>query len=630
MARKLPGLRRELDARALFSVAYGEIASSIYFALGVIAANALGFTPLVLLVVGVVFLIVSLSYAEGTAALPEAGGAATFVRRAANDLAGFLTGWALFLDYLIVISLSALFLPHYLAGALQIGTIDRRPWDIVLAVGVIVLVAIVRLVRRPSLYGIGFVVPGLDLLTQLVLVVLGFAFLFSPHALVRGTSLGTHPTWHALAFSVPLAMLAFTGLETVANLAEEARRPGVDLPRSVFGGIATVVGLYVAIALVAVSAFPGPQTELGTRFIRAPLLGVADRLRHELPWGTGHVLRVYVGLTGALLLLAAVTTSISGFTRLAYSLGEHGQLPRSFGRLSRRAHVSPQAIIAVTVISSAIVIATPFLRHDVATLASIFSFGVLLAFTAAQVAVIKLRIAEPDLPRPYRAPFGIAIGRAEIPLPAIVGAISTFVIWIVALATHPAARYAGPAWLAVGGVVYVLVRVNRGEGLMERVETPAERAVETAVTFRRILVPMKLGVIGEEMLATAIRLAGEHGAEVQALHVIRVPLEQPLDAPMIDDEERAEASLAEAKLLGADHDVTVEGATVRSRAIGNAIVERAVEVGADLIVLGSAPRWRRQSRFFSPTVDYVLRKAPCEVLIVAFPQSVLDEELAAT
>ena len=141
---------------------------------------------------------------------------------------------------------------------------------------------------------------------------------------------------------------------------------------------------------------------------------------------------------------------------------------------------------------------------------------------------------------------------------------------------------------------------------------------------------MKLGVIGEEMLATAVKLASEHGAEVQALHVIRVPLELPLDAPLIDQDERAEASLAEAKLLGSDFGVTVEGTTVRARAIGHAIVEQAVETGADLIVLGSAPRWRRQSRFFSPTVDYVLRHAPCEVLIVAFPQSVMDEELAAT
>ena len=625
MARKLPSLRRELDARALFSVAYGEIGSSIYFALGVIAVNALGFTPLVLLVAGIVFLIVSLSYAEGTTALPETGGAATFVRRASNDFAGFLTGWALFLDYLIVIALSALDLPHYLAGALQINALGRRPWDMLLAVAVIVLVAAVRLVRRPSFYSFTVLVPALDLLTQLLLVILGFAYLVTPDALTQGTSLGTHPTWHALAFSLPLAMLAFTGLETVANFAAEARRPGVDLPRSLFGGIATVVVLYVAIAVVAVSAFPGPGTELGSRFIQAPLLGIADRLRHELPWGLGHALRVYVGLTGALILAAAVTTSISGFTRLAYSLGEHGQLPRSFGRLSRRAHVSPHAIVAVTVTSIAIVVATPYFHHDVATLASIYSFGVLVAFTAAQLAVIKLRFDEPELERPYRVPFGVRIGRAEVPIPAIVGAIATFVVWIVAMATHPAARYAGPAWLVLGGVVFAAVRHQRGEGLMQRVD--AEQGIDT-LTFRKILVPMKLGIIGEEMIATAIRLADEHGAEVEALHVIRVPLEQPLDAPLHEEDERADASLAEAKLLGEENGVVVEGSTVRSRAIGHAIVERALEVDADLIVLGSAPRWRRQSRFFSPTVDYVLRKAPCEVLIVAFPQSVMDEELS--
>ncbi|HVU78574.1 MAG TPA: universal stress protein [Gaiellaceae bacterium] len=630
MARKLPGLKRELDARALYSVAYGEIASSIYFALGVLAAYALGFTPLVLLVVGALFLIVSTSYAEGTAALPETGGAATFVRRASNDLAGFLTGWALFLDYLIVIALSALFLPRYLAGALQIETLNHGPWDEVFAVCVIALVAAVRLFRRPSLYGAGIVVPILDLLTQLLLVVLGFAFLFSPHALAHGTSLGSNPSWHDLAFALPLAMLAFTGLETVANLAEEARRPGVDIPRSLFGAIATVVTVYVAIAVVAVSAFPGPDTELGHRWIRAPLLGIADHLRHDLPWGLGHVLRFYVGATGALILLVAITTSISGFSRLAYSMGEHGQLPRGFGRMSRRAHVSPHAILSATLVSSAIVVVTSAVKRDVTFLASVFSFGVLLAFTAAQVAVIRLRIVEPDLPRPYRAPFDVRIRGKEVPLPAIVGSVATFAIWIVAMATHPGARYAGPVWLAGGVVLYVAVRASRGEGLLERVEAPDEHPVASSAQYHRILVPMKLGIIGEEMIATAVKLASEHDAEVHALHVIRVPLEQPLDAPMLDEEERAEASLAEAKLLGSDFGVEVKGSTVRARAIGHAIVSEAERLDIDLIVLGSSPRWRRQSRFFSPTVDYVLRRAPCEVLIVAFPQSVMDEELAAT
>jgi APA family basic amino acid/polyamine antiporter len=630
VARKLPGLKRELDARALFSVAYGEIASSIYFALGVLVAHAWGFTPLVLFATGALFLVVSLSYAEGTAALPETGGAATFVRRASNDLAGFLTGWALFLDYLIVMALAALFMPHYVGSAFDAPALERRPWDAIAGVGVILVVAAVRVVRRPSLYGVGFLVPALDLLTQLLLIVLGFVLVFSPHALARGTSLGDTPTWHSLAFSLPLAMLAYTGLETVANLAEEARRPGVDLPRSVFGGIATVVTTSVLIALVAVAAFPGPRTLLGTRWVQAPLEGVATRIGDHLPRALDLALRGYVGVTGALILLAAVTTSISGFSRLAYSLGEHGQLPHVYGRLNRRTRVAPAAIVSAAVVAGGIVALTSVFSRDVAFLASLYSFGVLLAFTAAQLAVIKLRIDEPDLPRPYRAPGSVHLGRAEIPLPALVGAPLTFAIWVVAMATHPAARYAGPAWLAAGVVVFVAVRRSHGEGLMERVVAPDERPVQSPVAYRRILVPMKLGIIGEEMLATAIKLAAEHGAEVHALHVIRVPLEQELDAPMFDEDENAEAALAEAKLLGEDFGVEVEGSTVRARAIGSAIVEHALEVQADVIVLGSAPRWRRQARFFSPTVDYVLRRAPCEVLIVAFPQNVMDEELASS
>ena len=254
----------------------------------------------------------------------------------------------------------------------------------------------------------------------------------------------------------------------------------------------------------------------------------------------------------------------------------------------------------------------------------------LLAFTAAQLAVIKLRVAEPELSRPYRAPFSVPIRGHDIPLPAIVGSAATFAVWVIAVVTHPAARYAGPLWLLAGLVVFVGGRLARGEGLLDHVEAPDEHPVVAAAQFKRILVPMKLGLIGEEMLATAVKLASEHGATVEAVHVIRVPLEQPLDSPMLDEEERAQASLAEAKLLGADFGVTVDGSTIRARAIGQAIVAQAEAVDADLIVLGSAPRWRRQSRFFSPTVDFVLRRAPCEVLIVAFPQSVLDEELAAT
>ncbi len=626
MARKISGLQRVLDAPALFSVAYGEIASSIYVALGIIALHALGLTPEVLAIVGALFLVVSLSYAEGTAAIPETGGAATFVRRAFNDLAGFLTGWALFLDYLIVIALSAFFLPHYLGAAFKVDALGRHPSDLIVAVGVIVGVSAIRLVRRSAFYRYGIVVAVLDLITQLGLVALGFGFLFSGDALTRGVSIGYSPSWHQIAFALPLAMLAYTGLETVANLAEETREPGRDLPRSLFSGIGLVVVIYVAIGLVALSAFPAENgtTQLGTRWLHMPMMGIVAALGGHVPGGLVTALRLYVGLTGAVILLVAVTTSMSGFTRLARSLGEHGQLLRAFGRLNRRTLVPPEAIVAAALISIALLLLTSLFADTVVFLASLFSFGVLAAFTAAQLAVIALRYREPELKRPYRAPLGVRLRGVEVPLPAIVGAAGTFAIFVIAMVTHSGARYGGPIWLAVGLVVYGLVRRERGEGLLERIEAPSEDLPQTE--FHSILVPMKLGLIGEEMIATAVKLAQERSAEVEALHVIRVPLDTAIDAELDLEEESAVAALAEAQLLGADHGVQVRGQTVRARSIGEAIVSEAERSGADLIVLGSAPRWRRQSRFFSPTVEYVLRKAPCEVLVVAFPEGVMEED----
>ena len=617
MARKLGGFERVLDAPALFSVAYGEIASSLYFALGIVAAYALGLTPVVLLGAGVFFLIVSLSYAEGTAAIPETGGAATFVRRAYNDVLGFLTGWALFLDYLIVIALSAIFLPHYLGTALGMDSLRESPADLVVAVCVIAGIAAVRLVRRSQLHSAGLVIAGLDLATQLLIVVLGLALLFSPDALTSGIDVGVSPTWDDLAFALPLALLAFTGLETVANLAEETREPGRTLPRSLFTAIGLVVLLTVVIAAIGLSAFPveNGRTALGEEWLKAPLAGIVDALQDGLPDLVGDALLVYVGITGALVLLAAATTSFSGFTRLAFSLGEHGQLPRSFGRLNRRTLVSPQAILAAAAIAIALVIASGLLSDDVDFLASLYSFGVLLAFAAAQLAVIRLRMSEPDLPRPFRAPIVAPL----IGVPLAIG------VFVVSMVTHSGARYAGPAWLAAGLVVYLVVRAREHRGFFEHVDPASE--LPAGVEFQRVLVPMKLGPIGEEMIATAVALAKERNAEVDAVFVINVPLDHALDAPLHDLEEQAAASLAEAVLLGDEHGVHVEPITVRARSIGRAIVDEARERGADLIMLGSSPRWRRQSAFFSPTVDYVLRHSPCEVLVVAFPQGVLEDVL---
>jgi APA family basic amino acid/polyamine antiporter len=626
VARKIRGFERVLDAPALFAIAYGEIGASIYVALGIVAGAALGLTPIVLAATGLVFLLVALSYAEGTAALPETGGAATFTRRAFNDLVGFVTGWALFLDYLIVISLSALFLPHYVGAGLGIHTLRDSPWDTIVAIAAVAAIGGLRLVRRSRLYLPALVVALLDLAVQSLIVLLGFALVFSPDVLTNGFSLAPGQDWlDDVVYAIPLGFVAYTGLETVANLAEEAREPGRTLPRSLFGAIGLVVILTVLVAVVGMTAFPaqGGSTELGERWLEAPLVGIVTAFDGHLPAAVVGALRGAVGLSAALILVMAVTTSISGCARLAHSMGSHGMLPRELGRLERRTLVSREAIAAITVVAMLVLGVSSVVPDEARFLAGTYSFGVLLAFTLAQLAVIRLRRREPDLDRPFRARPNVRVRGVDIPLPALVGAPLTAAVFVIALVTHESARYAGPAWIAIGLVIYVVTRTRAKLGVLADVDPRI--ALPTGIAYQRILVPMKLGVIGEEMVATAVALAKERGARIEAITVVQIPRERALDAPLPDDLARAAAaSIAEARALGEDNEVEVQADAVPARSIGHAIVAEAARRQADLIVLGSSPRWRRQSRFFSPTVDYVLKNAPCEVLVVAFPDGVFE------
>jgi len=629
MARKIRGFERVLDVPSLAAVAFGEIASSVYFALGVVALFALGFTPWVLLAVGAVFGLVALSYAEGTAALPEAGGGALFVRRAFNDLAGFLTGWLLFLDYLIVVALAVLFVPHYVGTALGWDAITDSPWDGVTAIGVLGLLAAARLTRRTNLYGAALAVAAIAFVSLLSLSVLALVLLFEPSDLTGGTDPGTAPTWGSLAFALPLATLAYTGLETVANLAAEAREPGRTLPRSLFTGIAAAVLLTVVLAVAGLAAYPvgaDGTTALGTEWVRAPVVGIAA----ALPASIEAPVRMVVGLTGALVLLAAASTSISGASRLGYSLARRDMLPHVFARLNRRTLLPPAAIAVGALVTALLIVVADATDEPVRFLAGLYSFGILLAFTAAQLAVIRLRATEPDLPRPFRAPGTVTIRGVPLPLPALVGAPLTATLLVLAIATHGGAQVAGPVWVVLGIVVFVAVRWSKRERVLARVTPPVGDLVpEIEGAYRRILVPVKLGDIGDEMLATAVKLASEHDATICALHVEHVPLDRELDAEGAVASEAGREALAEARELAEEHGVEIDVRLVRARSIGEAVVEEAVRQDADLILVGSAPRWRRQSRFFSPTVDHVLRRAPCEVMVVAFPEGVLDTTMDA-
>ncbi|MFN8223815.1 MAG: universal stress protein [Gaiellales bacterium] len=625
MARKVAGFERVLGTRELFAVAYGEIGSSIYFALAIVVGAALGLTPLVLLATGALFLLVALSYAEGATALPETGGAETFTRRAFNDLVGFVTGWALTLDYVIVVALAAISVPHYAGVALGAETLRRSPWDIVAAAFVIAAIAVARLLRHTRVH-VGLVVLAvLDLAVQGAVVVLGLVVLYSHETLIDGFSLAPGQTWNDVLFAVPLAMLAYTGLETVANYAQEVEEPKRDLPRGMLTGIGLVVLVTVAISAVAVSAYPAEagKSRLAENWLEAPVAGIVAAFDAELGGTIVDVLRVLVGITGVLILLAAATTSMSGCARLAHSMASHGMIPRAFGRFGRRSLVSGEAIIAIALVAIAAVIVTGVHGDAVRLLASVFSFGVLAAFTLAQLAVVKLRFTEPALPRPFRAGPDIPLGRARLPLAALVGIPMTATAFVLSMVTHPGARYVGPLWVAVGLLGFWATRWWNDRSVLDDIDPLSSLPVGAG--FRRILVPMKIGEIGEEMVATAIALAAGRDATIDAITVVRVPRRYELEGPLpAAVQEQADAAIEEARLLGEDNDIEVHAEIVRARAIGFAVVDEARRRNSDLIVLGSSPRWRKQSRFFSPTVDYVLQRAPCEVLVVAFPEGVVE------
>jgi basic amino acid/polyamine antiporter, APA family len=635
MARKIPSLGRFLGAPGLFAIAYGEIGSSLYFALGLTAVYALSLTPAVFLAAGFLFALAAAAYAEGGATIREPGGAASFARRAFNDLVGFIAGWAAALDYVIAISLSALFLPHYLTGAFGSPSALSGGEATAVAVGVVALVTAFRMVRRADVYAAGVVLAALDLLVQVSLAVLGLALLFNWHRLTGNINLGVQPTWNSLAFSLPVAMVAYTGLEKVGTLTGLAKDPEKTVPDSIRTSVFTVIIVYAAVATAAVSAFPahrdpsapaGYSSPLSTTWVNAPLLGLVDAIGKHTPHWFEVALRFGVGMTAVAILLLAIATGFSGCARLAESLGRHAALPSVFARQSRRVLAPPAALLGVGVVSAGFLIVAAFFQGEEAlTLASLYSFGILIAFMLTQASIVWLRIVEPDMPRPFMMRGNVWIRGRLVPLTSVAGAVLAFAAWIVALGTHPGARVVGPLWMVAGLAVYAVVRVRNGLPLLERVQEAAPPPSDiTELAEGAIVVPLeRLDAISEEMMATACRLAVEAGATVVGVSAIVVPVREPLDAPRAERDREVEEVQRMAESLAADYGVRYVAVAGRTRSAGRMVVDAAVEHEAALIVVGS-PYKRRlarnvQEQFFGSTVEFILRKAPCRVIVTHFP-----------
>ena len=634
-ARSLSTARRSVGSPLLFAIVYTPIASAIYFSLGVISGHALGLTPLVFLIAAMLFTLTAMTYAEGASLHPERSGSTVFARHAFNELVSFIAGWAILLDYILLIAVTTYSATQYLKVFWSPLGHSAESLGLALVFILIVVLGNIRGLGWRRARRIGVLVIG-DLALQGLVVVLGLVLFFNPHTLLDPIHLGSAPTWSGLVFALTVAAISFTSLESAAGLAGEVRITKSALKRLVGSGTATVVVIYVGIALVAVTALPvhGGHTQLATRYLNDPMVGIVT---HMHPHWLARTLRYLVGGLAALTLVAAANSAMLGLSRLAYSLSTNRQIPSGLGRLHPQRSTPYVLIILAGVIAAGLVV-----PEDLDFLVGIYAFGALLAFTIAHVSVCRLRYTEPDSDRPYRIPLSIRVRGGRLPLPAVFGAVVSAGGWVAVMVVHDPARYVGLGWMAVGIAMYVIYRRADEAPLLRRVtvapevlraEPPRER------DYGSILVPLFGTRLDEDIVQTAALLvSGEptddaaiDAATIEAVWIFVIPMSLPLDARLPEAQvKEARQALARAKAVGEEYTgVQVATATVRTRRAGYAIVDEARRRGVEAIVLGAEEpslirggarlggRGGPLENFVGDVTKYVIGKADCRVIVTA-------------
>ena len=609
---------------ALFSAAYGNVGSSIYYALGLVALYALGLTPVTFMIAGLIFAFTAATYVEATVLYPEAGGSSSFARHAFNEAASFFAGWAQMLTYIVTVAISAFFVPHYLAVFWE--PLGHGPGDVFFGIGLVALLALLNIKGTEESARLNLVLAIADLLTQVVLVVIGLAIVFDPDLLVTQIDLGTAPSWGDFALGIAVGMVAYTGIETISNMAEEARSPNRTIPQGTGLVVLAVVVLYALLPAIALSAMPVEQvngeftTELGTTYASDPVLGIVANL--GLSSGLTEVLEYYVGILAAVILLIATNAALIGLSRLTFSMGQYRQLPEALRQVHPRFKTPYVAIIVFSGVA-ALVMAP----GQITFLGTIYAFGATLSFTIAHVSLIRLRKLRPLETRPraadgsrfWHSPGSLPIRGVKVPVMAILGGLGTFGAFIVAMALDPVVLATGGGWMIAGSILYYAYRRNQGLPLTRtvKVQALAPLGVEE-VEYQSTLVAFDAGdPFNEEMVATAKALAARKRRAIHVISLITVPSHLPLDAPLDADESSAQAKIERAKLICGQR---VTGSVVRIRPgqAAAAIVEAAREIGAAAIVMQL--RYRAGAPMYSKTLQAVLAKRPCRVIVAANPE----------
>ncbi|MDX6553814.1 MAG: basic amino acid/polyamine antiporter, family [Miltoncostaeaceae bacterium] len=620
--RHSDGLERVLGAPALSATAYGNVGSSIYYALGVTAAFALGLTPLVFVIAGLIFAATAATYAEGTVRFPEAGGSSSFARHAFNELVSFGAAWAQMLNYIITIAISAFFVPHYLSIFWE--PLKEPPWDVVVGSAVVVLLVAVNIVGVQEAAKLNIILGVIDFATQVLLVILGAILILDPGILADNVDFGVTPTWGQFLLAIPVGMIAYTGIETISNLAEETRDPLRDIPRSIRVVAIAVFAIYFTLPAIALSALPvveinGERTTLlgvgpeNGGYANDPVLGVVENL--GLSGAFHHILGIYVGVLAATILLIAANAGVIGASRITYAMAGYRQLPERFRRLHPRFR-TPWLSLVVFAGVAAVAVMLPGQTNFLGTM---YAFGAMLSFTIAHASIVALRIRRREEEPVYRARPNLRLGGIDWPLFAVLGGLGTGAAFVVVLVQEPLTRWVGLGWLAFGLVCYAIYRRSLAMPLRRTARAPAlVLGPSLELDYRAIVVPVVRSGASEEALLAAVRLAGaRRGARLVIVTVLEVPLELPLDVRRPELVREAGRLLDDARALVESYGVRATPRLIRARRAGDAIALEAARQDADLVVIGAARRASGRREVFGKTVDTVLRESPCRVLVAA-------------
>ncbi len=603
-------LKRVLGVFDLFAIGYGDLGSSIYYALGVTALFALGATPVALGLAGVVFICTALTYAEMSAAIHESGGSASFARHAFNDLISFIAGWGLLLDYIVTIAISTFAVGPYLSYFF--GELNKTPVQLVFTIALIVILLAMNIIGVKQSTRISLILTVITVLVQAVVIVVGLSSLLNidfiiEHIQINVPNASWSPTWSEFFKGVAMAMVAYTGIESIAQLAAEAQRPVRTVPRAVVLTMLVLIVIYLGISVVALSAI-SPQ-DLGTKFILNPIAGIVD----ALPYGN-KILSPLIALIAAIVLAVAANAGLMGASRLAFNMGEFYQLPRFFYAIHPRFRTPFVSLAFFAILAGFVVLAS---RGSMDFLADLYNFGAQLAFLSAHLSLISLRIKKPHLKRPFRSPLNIPFGKFSIPLTAIVGAISSLGVWCLVVITKPQGRYLGLAWMTFGLVMYFSYRKRRklkltGHVAIEQIEIPGYEPMEV----KKILVPTR-GGLQTETVQMACEIAKMHNAKITALQVIEIPSSFPLDIQIPHRMMVSEAILKRVEAIAREIGVEIELSIMRSRSIPDTILEVAKRGKYDLLVLGALRSSQEPKTKGMGFTDKLLRKSSCRVWICA-------------